>query len=282
MRKLFSLLAALLALTVLPTAARAEEFTLIELKGTDVIIAGTAFSYTGKPIEPAVTVTVEGTTLVKDRDYMVEYANNLVPGTGTVIVRGIATASETLGYTGEVRIDFTINEVQQETPETSKPTETPETSAPTEAPETSRPTEAPETSAPTEAPETEPSKPDYKLTKGDGATWYQGSSAALSFTADGPFEDFNGVSVDGKKLEQSHYDAKSGTTVLLRNSYLKTLKAGKHTITLHFEGDDVQGSFTVAASDDNPKTGDRVYLWMGIMTLSLTAAAMVGKRYDLV
>ena len=91
------------------------EFTLIELKGTDVTINGTEFAYTGEPIEPKVTVNVGGKTLTPGQDYAVEYVNNLVPGTGTVIVRGIATASETVGYTGEVRIDFTILPIPEET-----------------------------------------------------------------------------------------------------------------------------------------------------------------------
>lgn len=271
MRKLFSILAALLALTVLPCAALAQENdrTLIPLKDSDVVIEGTTFPYTGAPIEPAVTVTVEDKVLEADTDYMVEYANNLIPGTGTVIVRGIVTASETLGYTGEVKMEFTITEAS-ETPETSEPAETPETSAPTEAPGTS---------APTEAPETEPAKPEYKLTKGDGATWYQGSSAALSFTANGPFDGFTGVSVDGKKLDAEDYQAKSGTVVLLNNAFLKALSAGEHTITIHFAEDDAQGTFTIAAADENPKTGDTVYLWIGVLLISLTAAAVVGKKH---
>lgn len=91
------------------------EFTLVEITAEAVTINGTEFDYTGEPIEPAVTVTIDGTTLTAGQDYAVEYVNNLVPGTGTVIVRGIATASETLGYTGEVRVDFTINPLTEDT-----------------------------------------------------------------------------------------------------------------------------------------------------------------------
>ena len=35
-------------------------FTLVEIKGTDVVMEGNEFPYTGQPIEPAVTVTVDG------------------------------------------------------------------------------------------------------------------------------------------------------------------------------------------------------------------------------
>ena len=93
---------------------KAPEFTLVELQDSHVTINGTEFVYSGQPIEPAVTVTVDGKTLTPGQDYAVEYANNLVPGTGTAIIRGIATASETLGYTGEIRKEFTIRPMTEE------------------------------------------------------------------------------------------------------------------------------------------------------------------------
>ena len=206
---------------------------------------------------------MNGKALEQDRDYAVEYINNLIPGTGTVIVRGIATASETLGYTGEVRKSFTITEAPQ-----TEPTE-PETSEPTQ-PETSEPTEPTVPSA--------PAKPDYQITKGNKASWTQGSSAALSFTADGPFDAFQGISVDGKKLDKSHYDAKAGTVVLLKNAFLKTLKTGTHTVTLHFAEDDAEGTFTVAAADENPKTGDTIALWLMTMAVTGTALILLKKK----
>lgn len=245
------------------------EFTLITLTEDMVTLDRSEYVYAGSPIEPAVTVTVEGKTLENGKDFAVEYVNNLIPGTGTVIVRGIATASETLGYTGEVRKTFTI----LETPQT-EPTQ-PETSEPTQ-PETSEPTQ-PETSAPTQP--SEPVKPIYKITKGNKSSWTQGSSASLSFTADGPFADFKGVSIDGKKLEKTHFDAKEGTVVLLKNAYLKTLKTGEHKITLHFTEADAEGTFTVSAAGDNPKTGDTIALWLMTMTLTGTALVLLKKKY---
>lgn len=94
---------------------KAPEFTLVTIQDADVTINGTEFDYTGQPIEPAVTVTIDDKTLTPDQDYAIEYINNLVPGTGTVIIRGIATASDALGYTGEVRKDFTILPLTEET-----------------------------------------------------------------------------------------------------------------------------------------------------------------------
>ena len=235
------------------------EFTLIPLTEDMVTLDRTEYVYAGTPIEPAVTVTVEGKALEKDKDFAVEYVNNLIPGTGTVIVRGIATASETLGYTGEVRKSFTITEAPQ-----TEPTE-PETSEPTQPSEPTNPSE--------------PVKPVYKITKGNKSSWTQGSLSALSFTADGPFADFKGVSVDGKKLEKSHFEAKEGTVVLLSNAFLKTLKTGDHTITLHFAEADAEGTFTVSAAGENPKTGDTITLWLMTLTLTGTALVLLKKRY---
>ena len=189
--------------------------------------------------------------------------NNLIPGTGTVIVRGIATASETLGYTGEIRKSFTITEAPQ-----TEPTE-PETQ-----PEATEPTTPSDPTVPSE-----PEKPAYKITKGDKSAWTQGSTAALSFTADGPFAEFTGVSVNGKKLDKSQYNAKDGTIVLLKNDYLKTLKNGSHTITLHFGDVDAAGTFTVSAQGENPKTGDAIGLWILTMTAAGAALVMLKKKY---
>ena len=244
--------------------AQPPQFTLVELKGTDVTISGTRFPYTGQAIEPSVTVTVEGKTLEQGRDYAVEYVNNLVPGTGTVIVRGIATASETLGYTGEVRMDFTILPPEEQTP--SQPTQPEETEPEETKPEETKPEE-------TKPEETQPESPAYKITRGSGTSWYQGSTGGLSFTADGEYADFTGVSVNGKLLDKKHYSAKEGTTVLLKNGYLKELKEGDYTIAIHFEDGDAQGTFHIEGENANPKTGDTIHLAAAVLFISLTGLA---------
>ena len=59
--------------------------------------------YSGKAIKPAVTVTMNGVTLVKGTDYTVKYANNTNIGKATVTVTGIG------GYTGTAKGSFAIN-----------------------------------------------------------------------------------------------------------------------------------------------------------------------------
>ncbi len=59
-------------------------------------------TYTGKAIEPEVTVTMGGQTLVKNKDYKVNYSNNTNVGTATVEIRGTGT------YTGSKKVSFNI------------------------------------------------------------------------------------------------------------------------------------------------------------------------------
>ena len=59
-------------------------------------------TYTGKALEPKITVTFNGKTLVKDTDYSVSYSNNTNAGTATVTVTGMGM------YTGSAKASFTI------------------------------------------------------------------------------------------------------------------------------------------------------------------------------
>ena len=273
--------------------ASAPEFTLVEIKGTDVIIDGTRFTYTGEAIEPAITVTVNGTQLTAGRDYTVSYANNVEPGTASVTVKGIATASETVGYTGEVTIEFTILKAQEpETPsEPEKPTE-PETPSEPEKPtepetpsEPEKPTE-PETPSEPEKP-TEPSQPEeddkeeetkpfeYKITKGSGSKWNQKSNKNLTFTVNADTDDITVIRIDGKKLNSNYYTLGKDGRVVLKNSWLEKQEIGTYRITIEFEDGNAEGKFSVIAPVDpsNPKTGDYIGLWAGAMVLSLIGAA---------
>lgn len=236
------------------------DFQLITLKGTDVTLEGTEFTHTGKAIEPKVTVTVNGKVLTRGQDYSLVYENNIGVGTAYAVVRGIATASETVGYTGEVKLPFTIVKAQEET----KPTE----------PEATEP-EATEPEA-TEPEATKPETVEYKITKGNKATWYVSSAKTLSFTVNGAFDDFEGVQIDGKDLPEKYYTVKEGSTVVtLKSAFLQKLDTGKHTITVLFADGEASGTFTVAEGLDttNPETGDTFHmgLWLSIMGLSLAA-----------
>ena len=64
-----------------------------------------AQTFTGQELTPAITVRNGGTTLVKDRDYTVDYQNNINAGTATVIITAVSTSN----YSGTARKTFTIN-----------------------------------------------------------------------------------------------------------------------------------------------------------------------------
>ena len=55
----------------------------------EFVLEKPAFNYTGKPIEPSVTVTYNGKQLVRDKDYKVTYGNNIDLGQADVDVTGI-------------------------------------------------------------------------------------------------------------------------------------------------------------------------------------------------
>ena len=291
-----SLALAVLLLWAAPiTAAAQERFTLIQLKGTDVILDETVFTYTGEEIRPNVTVRVNDTLLTLDRDYSLTYADNIEVGTGRVIVTGIATASETVGYTGTVEIPFTIEPAETQPEETEPETTEPETTEPEASePETTEPevtepeTTEPEVTEPeatepeaTEPEATEPETVTYKITKGDKASWYRESTKALSFTVNGKRADFTGIKVDGKELKEEDFVLGTGnTTVTLKRTFLKTLKDGSHTVTILFADGEANGTFQVTQGLDtsNPETGDTIFLWVTIMTASAAALVLLKKK----
>jgi lipoprotein-anchoring transpeptidase ErfK/SrfK len=59
--------------------------------------------YTGNKKKPSPKVTIDGKALKKNRDFKVEYKNNKLPGTVTVIITGKGP-----GYTGELQTTFNI------------------------------------------------------------------------------------------------------------------------------------------------------------------------------
>ena len=73
-----------------------------DISGATVTVADQI--YTGTALTPAVTVTLNGTELLKDTDYTVDYENNTGIGTATVTVTGINN------YTGTVTQTFEITE----------------------------------------------------------------------------------------------------------------------------------------------------------------------------
>lgn len=129
----------------------------------------------------------------------------------------------------------------------------------------------------------QPAAADYYFEKGANIVWKNGDKDILlvvkSKTDDGhTFDNFKSVEVDGKKLDASSYDASRGSVrINLKASYLKTLKPGKHTLTVRFSNGSASTSFTVAASGAGSgavNTGDASGLVYMIMLLAFASTMM--------
>ena len=105
-------LALILVAAALPFGALAAEAEIIELVATDITLDETRFEYTGEEIRPNVTVRVKDQLLTLDKDYTLEYKNNIEVGEAAVVVTGIATS----GYTGTVEHPFYIEPKTEDTP----------------------------------------------------------------------------------------------------------------------------------------------------------------------
>ncbi len=109
------------------------------------------------------------------------------------------------------------------------------------------------------APQTSDTSPDYKITEGANGTWTQNSGGTLRFAANGDLSKFTGVQVDGKLLTADQYTAASGSTVVtLKASYLTTLSAGKHTLTVVYTDGDCSTEFELqSAGNTDPGNNDK-------------------------
>lgn len=140
----------------------------------------------------------------------------------------------------------------------------------------------------------------YSFTKGADASWTKStaSTANLSFTVkrsaddDRTYDLFEGISIDNKTVSDKNYTAASGSLNLtLKNAYLKTLTAGKHTLTVKFRDGSATTKFTVkaasaaaskttakkAAGSNSPKTGDesQPLVWAALGACALAAILLI-------
>ena len=97
------------------------------------------------------------------------------------------------------------------------------------------------------------------------------------------------VDVDGKKLDEKDYDAKTGSIKLnVHTAYLNTLSVGEHTLTAHLKGDGYDGQkisvkFAISPVPDAsglPKTGDASapMAWCALGLACLAGLAAMKRR----
>ncbi len=114
-----------------------------------------------------------------------------------------------------------------------------------------------------------------KLLEGADQVWTKGSKIGLTFVIDSDINAFERVLVDGKELDPSNYEVKSGSTIVtLKPSYLETLSKGTHQLSIITDAGSVDTAFAInenkVAEEDKPATG--ILNMQGQWTLLLLSA----------
>lgn len=115
------------------------------------------------------------------------------------------------------------------------------------------------------------------------ATDYSGGIYGLTFKSSASFPSFLGVQVDGRTIDKSCYIAEEGSIeVYLKAVYLRTLAAGKHTMTILSSEGDATTEFTIGGLNTAPKTFDAGTAVYGVTAvLALGGMAWMGKKKEL-
>ncbi len=107
----------------------------------------------------------------------------------------------------------------------------------------------------------------YRIISGADSKWTKGSTADLTITSDASFDKFRCVMVDGSVLGEENYTAKEGSTdITLKASYLNTLSAGTHTMSIVSNDGKATTYLVISEKGVNPNTGDDTNL-MWVMSI---------------
>lgn len=124
-------------------------------------------------------------------------------------------------------------------------------------------------------------KLEYRIVEGVNGSWRKGSDFGFTVKADGAFEKFVSVEVDGNVVDPKNYEAKAGSTIItLKPEYLSSLKKGKHTIRVNYTDGHAETTFTIkkaaakAEEKKAPKTGDELPI-LPILLVMLLAGGCV-------
>ena len=117
------------------------------------------------------------------------------------------------------------------------------------------------------------------ITDGKNVKWSKGDENGLTFKSDAAFSDFVEVLVDGKTVAAENYEKREGSIVIqLKASYLATLAAGEHTLTIRSASGDATTKFTIEAEVVPPapeSTNAWVWIVVGVVALGACAAVVV-------
>ena len=126
----------------------------------------------------------------------------------------------------------------------------------------------------------------YRVIEGADSVWTRDSGLTLRFRANGDFDRFSHLLIDGTPLPQDRYTAVSGSTIVqIKASYLNELAVGKHKVTFVYRDGECSADFTIQASGAAPdkpaKTGDTASpaLWIALAALA-AANALAAVYFD--
>ena len=112
------------------------------------------------------------------------------------------------------------------------------------------------------------------------ATDYTSGIYGLTFRSTAAFSGFKGVQVDGRTIAAANYVAEdnSGIEVYLKAVYLRTLKDGRHTVTILSDAGNVTMNFTIGGVD-SPTTFDAgIGAYVGMALASVGGMAWMRRR----
>ncbi|MBQ1505290.1 MAG: hypothetical protein IIZ48_00800, partial [Erysipelotrichales bacterium] len=128
---------------------------------------------------------------------------------------------------------------------------------------------------------------EYRFIEGMNQTWTKGSGKTAFFKTDGLFKLFEGLTVDGKDVPESAYDAAEGSTeITFKAEYLETLAAGDHLLEAKYQnGSHPKTSFKVEEAKEEPapvqpETGTKGLspLWYMMTVLSAMFFILIEKK----
>lgn len=112
------------------------------------------------------------------------------------------------------------------------------------------------------------------------ATDYTSGIYGLTFRSTAAFSSFKGVQVDGRTIAAANYVAEDngGIEVYLKAVYLRTLKDGRHTVTILSDAGNVTMNFTIGGVD-SPTTFDAgIGAYIGMALASVGGMAWMRRR----
>ena len=142
-----------------------------------------------------------------------------------------------------------------------------------------------------------PGQEEYKILDGADSSWTQDAHKGLVIRGNGEFSKFKCVKVDGIIVDTKNYTVSEGSTVVtLKEDYLNTLAAGKHTFEIVWIDGLASTTFTVIKDNNNlvqvtgnknsivTKTGDTAnyVLYSILLMISFVGLVVTVKKIEMI